>query len=83
VRIPAGKKPAGSPACADSRRGIAILQRLRTIKREDTQERGHRAEVGERVKKGKELGYFSYGGSSLSLVFQRGAIDRFTVPPNT
>ena len=39
--------------------------------------------AGDRVKKGDELGFFSYGGSSLCLVFQRGAIDRFTVPPNT
>jgi len=38
--------------------------------------------VGDRVKKGDELGYFSYGGSSMCLVFQRGAIDRFTAPPN-
>jgi phosphatidylserine decarboxylase len=38
---------------------------------------------GDRVKKGDELGYFSYGGSSLCLVFQKGAIDRFTVPQNT
>jgi len=39
--------------------------------------------VGQRVKKGDELGYFSYGGSSLCLVFQKDAIDRFTiVPPN-
>lgn len=39
--------------------------------------------VGDRVKKGGELGYFSYGGSSMCLVFQKGAIDRFTVPQNT
>ncbi|MBW8876643.1 MAG: phosphatidylserine decarboxylase family protein [Acidobacteria bacterium] len=38
--------------------------------------------AGDQVKKGQELGYFSYGGSSMCLVFQRGAIDRFTVPPN-
>jgi len=38
--------------------------------------------AGDEVKKGQELGYFSYGGSSMCLVFQRGAIDRFTVPPN-
>ncbi len=35
--------------------------------------------VGDRLKKGDELGYFSYGGSSLALVFQAGAIDKFTV----
>lgn len=38
---------------------------------------------GDRVRKGDELGFFSYGGSSMCLVFQRGAIDHFTVPPNT
>lgn len=32
------------------------------------------------VKKGEELGFFSYGGSGMCLVFQPGAIDRFTVP---
>ena len=38
---------------------------------------------GDVVKKGDELGHFSYGGSSMCLVFQRGAIDHFTVaaPP--
>lgn len=35
---------------------------------------------GDSVKKGDELGYFSYGGSGMCLVFQPGAIDRFTVP---
>ncbi len=35
---------------------------------------------GDRVKKGDQLGYFSYGGSSLAIVFQRSAIDHFTVP---
>lgn len=34
------------------------------------------------VAKGDELGYFSYGGSSMALVFQKGAIDCFTVPQN-
>lgn len=38
-------------------------------------------EVGQRVRKGTELGYFSYGGSSLGVVFQRGAIERFTIGP--
>jgi len=38
---------------------------------------------GDRVKKGDELGLFSYGGSSMALVFQPGAIQRFTVPDNT
>lgn len=38
---------------------------------------------GDRVKKGDELGCFSYGGSTMCLVFQRGAINHFTVkePP--
>ncbi|HVR39742.1 MAG TPA: phosphatidylserine decarboxylase family protein [Thermoanaerobaculia bacterium] len=34
---------------------------------------------GDRLKKGAELGYFSYGGSSMALIFERGAIDHFTV----
>ena len=38
------------------------------------------AKEGRPVKKGEELGYFSYGGSSMCLVFQPGAVDRFTVP---
>jgi phosphatidylserine decarboxylase len=37
------------------------------------------ARRGDRVKKGDQLGYFSYGGSTVAIVFQRGAIDRFTV----
>lgn len=37
-------------------------------------------EKGQRVRKGEELGYFSYGGSSMCLVFQTGAIREFTVP---
>lgn len=41
------------------------------------------AEVGQKVKKGEQLGYFSYGGSSLALVFEKGAIESFTVPQNT
>lgn len=35
---------------------------------------------GDRLKKGDELGYFSYGGSSLCLVFRKGVIARFTIP---
>lgn len=34
---------------------------------------------GQRLKKGDEVGYFSYGGSSMCLVFQPGALRRFTV----
>lgn len=37
-------------------------------------------EEGQRLKKGDELGFFSYGGSSMAIVFQRSAIDHFTVP---
>lgn len=33
--------------------------------------------VGSFVKKGAELGYFSYGGSSMALVFQKGMIKSF------
>jgi phosphatidylserine decarboxylase len=36
--------------------------------------------VGAKLKKGDELGWFSYGGSAMALVFEPGAIDRFTVP---
>jgi phosphatidylserine decarboxylase len=36
-------------------------------------------QAGQRVEKGAELGWFSYGGSSLALVFQPGAVKRFTV----
>ena len=32
---------------------------------------------GQRVEKGQELGFFSYGGSTLALVFQPGAIARY------
>jgi phosphatidylserine decarboxylase len=35
--------------------------------------------AGQKVKKGDELGHFSYGGSSMCLVFKPGAIQRFTV----
>lgn len=34
---------------------------------------------GQTVKKGEELGYFSYGGSSMALVFRPGAIKDFSV----
>ncbi len=36
-------------------------------------------EVGSRVRKGAELGYFSYGGSSVCLVFRPGAVCGFTI----
>lgn len=35
----------------------------------------------QKVKKGQELGRFSYGGSTLALVFQPGAVQRFTKRP--
>lgn len=34
---------------------------------------------GDEVKKGQELGYFNYGGSTLCVVFQPGAVDYFTL----
>ncbi|HWZ42363.1 MAG TPA: phosphatidylserine decarboxylase family protein [Candidatus Saccharimonadales bacterium] len=37
---------------------------------------------GDHVAKGAELGYFSYGGSSMAIVFQPGTIRSFTVPQN-
>ena len=33
---------------------------------------------GDHVEKGQEIGYFSYGGSSMALVFQKGMIKDFT-----
>lgn len=36
---------------------------------------------GGRVEKGDEVGYFSYGGSTLCVVFQPGAVKHFTVSP--
>jgi phosphatidylserine decarboxylase len=38
------------------------------------------AKLGDKVEKGGELGWFSYGGSTLALVFEKGAIKKFTVP---
>ncbi len=35
---------------------------------------------GDQVGKGEELGYFSYGGSSMCLVFEPGVIKSFSVP---
>jgi phosphatidylserine decarboxylase len=34
---------------------------------------------GHKVKKGDELGYFQFGGSTHCLVFQKGVIDKFDV----
>ena len=39
-----------------------------------------RVKEGDRLRKGDELGFFSYGGSSMAVVFERSAIDHFTVP---
>ena len=36
-------------------------------------------DAGDQLAKGDELGVFSYGGSSMALVFQPGAIANFTV----
>ena len=38
---------------------------------------------GQKIEKGDELGWFSYGGSSMCLIFEPGAIEKFTVvsPP--
>ena len=36
---------------------------------------------GDHVDKGQEIGRFSYGGSSLAVVFQKGAVSRFTAGP--
>ncbi|MDR5806760.1 phosphatidylserine decarboxylase family protein [Caballeronia sp. LZ019] len=36
---------------------------------------------GQRVRKGDELGYFQYGGSSMCLIFRPGVIDSFVVQP--
>lgn len=36
---------------------------------------------GQRVRKGDELGYFQYGGSSMCLIFRPGVIDSFVVEP--
>ena len=37
---------------------------------------------GQLVSKGEQLGWFSYGGSSMALVFKQGAIKEFTVAEN-
>ncbi|MGF6442071.1 phosphatidylserine decarboxylase family protein [Paraburkholderia youngii] len=36
---------------------------------------------GQRVRKGDELGFFQYGGSTCCLVFEPGVIERFVVEP--
>ncbi|MFE7295855.1 phophatidylserine decarboxylase associated domain-containing protein [Streptomyces sp. NPDC057579] len=38
--------------------------------------------IGETVRKGDELGMFSYGGSSMCVLFEKGLIKEFTVPNN-
>lgn len=38
---------------------------------------------GDKVSKGDELGRFSYGGSSMCLLFGRGVVKRFVPPANT
>lgn len=39
----------------------------------------HTVAVGEHVEKGQEIGRFSYGGSSMAVLFQPGTIDFFDV----
>ena len=36
-------------------------------------------EPGQKVKKGEELGYFQFGGSTHCVIFQPGVIEKFTV----
>jgi phosphatidylserine decarboxylase len=36
---------------------------------------------GDTVKKGDQMGWFSFGGSSFAMVFEPGAINRFLVLP--
>lgn len=40
---------------------------------------GISVQVGQQIGKGDEIGYFSYGGSSICLIFQPGAIREFTI----
>ncbi|MFE7188288.1 phophatidylserine decarboxylase associated domain-containing protein [Kitasatospora sp. NPDC057541] len=37
---------------------------------------------GQRLAKGEEIGRFSYGGSSVCLIFSKGVIKQFDTPPN-
>ena len=39
------------------------------------------ARPGDHVKKGDQLGYFGFGGSTIAAVFEKSAIDRFLVQP--
>ena len=39
------------------------------------------ARAGDRVKKGHQLGYFGFGGSTIAAIFEKKAIDRFLVQP--
>lgn len=41
----------------------------------------HTVAMNQRVKKGQEIGRFSYGGSSLAILFQPGAVGCYTVVP--
>ncbi|MEU5029385.1 phosphatidylserine decarboxylase [Streptomyces milbemycinicus] len=45
--------------------------------------KGQPVKKGDRVEKGTELGRFSYGGSSMCLLFSKGVIDKFVTPRNT
>lgn len=44
---------------------------------------GDHIKEGYRVKKGEEVGYFSYGGSTLCLLFAPGAVKNFVVQPDS
>jgi phosphatidylserine decarboxylase len=37
--------------------------------------------AGDTVKKGDQMGWFSFGGSSFALVFQPGAVKKYLVLP--
>jgi len=39
------------------------------------------ARAGDRVKKGHQLGYFGFGGSTIAVIFEKSAIDHFLVQP--
>jgi phosphatidylserine decarboxylase len=54
--------------------GITEVSSITLIK-----ENGDELEKGTQVKKGDQLGYFSFGGSTLCMVFQPGVIDYYTL----
>ncbi|WAC02445.1 phophatidylserine decarboxylase associated domain-containing protein [Lacinutrix neustonica] len=54
--------------------GITEISSIKIVKKN-----GEPIKVGDYINKGDQLGWFSYGGSSLCLVFQPGAVKQFTV----